>query len=61
MSGTTKMMEGKDAIMNELRSRGMMQEGKLKEGGKIIKQGDNAMLEEKNLMMDGFKNITSGP
>jgi hypothetical protein len=59
MSGTTKMMEGTDTIMNELKARGMMQEGNLKGGEKIIKQGDNGMLEGKNLMMDGFKNMTS--
>jgi hypothetical protein len=57
MSGTTKMMEGKDAIMNELKARGMMQEGKLQEGEKTVKQGDMKMLEGKNEMMDGFKNI----
>ena len=56
MNGTTMMMEGKDAIMAELKSRGMMQEGKLKEGEKLITQGDNRMLEGKNGMMDGFKN-----
>lgn len=56
MSGTTMMMEAKDAIMADLKSRGMMQEGKLKEGEKLITQGDNKMLEGKNGMMDGFKN-----
>ncbi len=56
MSGTTMMMEAKDAIMAELKSRGMMQEGKLKEGEKLIARGDNKMLEGKNGMMDGFKN-----
>jgi hypothetical protein len=43
-------MEGKDAIMNELKARGMMQEGKLQEGEKILKQGDMKMLEGKNDM-----------
>ena len=56
MSGTTMMMEAKDAIMAELKSRGMMQEGKLQEGEKLISNGDNKMLEGKNGMMDGFKN-----
>jgi hypothetical protein len=55
MSGTTMMMEAKDAIMAELKSRGMLQEGKLKEGEKLMVQGDNKMLEGKNGMMDGFK------
>jgi len=59
MKGTTEMMEGKDAIMNELKARGMMQEGKLKEDEKMIQQGEMKMLEGKNLMMDGFKNITT--
>lgn len=56
MSGTTMMMEAKDAIMAELKSRGMMKEGKLEEGEKLMVQGDNKMLEGKNGMMDGFKN-----
>ena len=56
MSGTTMMMEAKDAIMADLKSRGMLQEGKLKEGEKLMVQGDNKMLEGKNGMMDGFKN-----
>ncbi len=56
MSGTTKMMEGKDAIINELKARGMLQEGKLKDAEKDIVQGDKMMLEGKNMMMDGLKN-----
>jgi hypothetical protein len=56
MAGTTMMMEAKDAIMAELKSRGMMQEGKLQEGEKLISNGDNKMLEGKNGMMDGLKN-----
>ena len=56
MSGTSKMMEGKDEIMNELKSRGMMQEGKLKAAEVDLKQGENSMMDGKNLMMDGFKN-----
>jgi hypothetical protein len=59
MKGTTDMMQGKDAIMNELKARGMMQEGKLKGDEKMIQQGEMKMLEGKNLMMDGFKNITT--
>lgn len=58
MSGTSQMMEGKDEIMNELKARGMMQEGNLKEAEVDLKNGENTMLDGKNLMMDGFKNIT---
>ena len=58
MSGTSKMMEGKDEIMNELKARGMMQEGNLKPAEMDLKQGENTMLDGKNMMMDGFKNIT---
>ena len=43
-------MEGKDAIMKELKARGMMQEGKLQEGEKILQQGEMKMLEGKNAM-----------
>jgi hypothetical protein len=58
MSGTSKMMEGKDEIMNELKSRGMMQEGNLKAAETDLKNGENTMLDGKNMMMDGFKNIS---
>ncbi len=57
MSGTSKMMEGKDDIMNELKARGMMKEGNLKEAEVDLKNGDNTMMDGKNRMMDGFKNI----
>ncbi len=42
--------------MSELKARGMMPEGKLKEGEKTIQQGEMKMLEGKNDMMDSFKN-----
>jgi len=58
MSGTSQMMAGKDEIMNELKDRGMMQEGNLKEAEVDLKNGENTMIDGKNLMMDGFKNIT---
>jgi hypothetical protein len=58
MSGTSKMMEGKDEIMDELKARGMMQEGNLKEAETDLKNGENTMMDGKNMMMDGFKNIT---
>ena len=58
MSGTSKMMQGKDEIMKELKSRGMMQEGNLKAAETDLKNGDNTMLDGKNMMMDGFKNIS---
>jgi len=58
MSGTSKMMEGKDEIMNELKARGMLQEGKFKPAETDLKNGENTMLDGKNMMMDGFKNIT---
>jgi hypothetical protein len=58
MSGTSKMMEGKDEIMNELKSRGMLQEGKFKPAETDLKNGENTMLDGKNMMLDGFKNIT---
>ena len=57
MSGTSKMMEGKDDIMNELRARGMMKEGNLKEAEVDLKNGENTMMDGKNRMMDGFNNI----
>ena len=49
-------MEGKDEIMNELKSRGMMQEGNLKAAEVDLKQGENTMMDGKSMMMDGFKN-----
>jgi len=57
LSGSTKMMEGKDAIVAELHSRGMMQEGKIVKGEELMKKGDQKMMEGKNMMMDGFKNM----
>jgi hypothetical protein len=57
MSGTSKMMEGKDDIMNELKARGMMKEGNLKEAEVDLKNGENSMMDGKNMMMDGFNNI----
>jgi hypothetical protein len=57
MSGTSKMMEGKDDIMNELKARGMMKEGNLKEAEVDLKNGENTMMDGKNRMMDGFNNI----
>jgi len=57
MSGTTKMMQGKDEIMNELKARGMMQEGNLKEAETDLKNGENTMMDGKGMMMDGFNNI----
>ena len=58
MSGTSKMMEGKDEIMNELKARGMLQQGNLKGAEVDLKNGENTMMDGKNMMMDGFKNIT---
>ena len=58
MNATSKMMEGKDLIMNELKARGMMQEGNLKEAEVDLRQGENTIMDGKNMMMDGFKDIT---
>jgi hypothetical protein len=57
MSGTSQMMQGKDEIMNELKAKGMMQEGNLKEAETDLKNGENTMMDGKSMMMDGFKNI----
>jgi hypothetical protein len=56
MGGSTRMMEGKDAIMNELKAKGMMSEGNLQEGEKMVREAEMKMLEGKNEMMDGFRN-----
>ena len=52
------MLEGKNEIMIALKSRGMLQEGKFKPAVTDLKNGENTMLDAKNMMMDGFKNIT---
>ena len=57
MSGTSQMMQGKDEIMKELKSRGMLQEGNLKESETDLKNGELRMMDGKNRMMDGFNNI----
>ena len=57
LHGSTKMMEGKDVIMKQLKKKGLITATALKEDERELVNGENMMLKGKNLMMDGERNF----
>ena len=57
MQGGTRMMEGKDFIMNELKNERLQMASVLKADDQELSNSEGLMLDGKNLMMDGERNF----
>lgn len=55
MEGSTKMMEGKDTLLNALDKVGVSKSAQVKKGEKLLAQGAAKLLDAKNALEQGEK------